>query len=158
MYSNNCRLNSDISTFRPRCIQYPGISNQSLNPEIRNMQANNTYHNPYEYGARQNSMGMLYKSNYIGPYDANPEDLCQLGGSQISYEETFPGAIRNINIESSLLQKEMTHLPGQRTLTEIEINRFELLPFDPQDTRHIVWSDNMPRGGVPSRIDRLELI
>jgi hypothetical protein len=38
------------------------------------------------------------------------------------------------------------------------MNRFELLPFDPQDTQHIIWKDNMPRGGYPTRTDRLEFI
>jgi len=174
-------------TVRPLCINHKGIPNHPINQEIRNIQTDNNYHNvqsayynnkrnnnsvytknnankadsyynPYEYGARQNEFGLLYKEPYIGPYDANPKQLCDLGVSEVSYEEIFPGAVRNINVESSLLQREMTHTPGQRIITETEINRFELLPFDPQDTRHIVWKDNMPRGGYPSRADRLELL
>ena len=115
-----------------------------------------TYYNPYEYGTRQNEMGLLYQQPYIGPYSDNPAHLCELG--VVGYNETFPGLIRNVNVESSLLQREMTHTPGQRAITDVEINRFNLLPFDPQDTRHIVWKDNMPRGGYPSRADRLELV
>ena len=64
--------------------------------------------------------------------------------------------IRNINVESRLLQQEATHLPGQKELTEREMDRFELLPFNPQNSNHIVWND-MPRGGIPTRNDRLEL-
>ena len=115
-----------------------------------------TYYNPYEYGTRQNELGLIYQQPYIGPYADNPAHLCELG--VVGYDETFPGLIRNVNMESSLLQREMTHTPGQRANTDVEINRFNLLPFDPQDTRHIVWKDNMPRGGYPSRADRLELV
>jgi len=112
------------------------------------------YFNPYEYGSRQNELGPLHKPVYTGPYAVNPQTLDDMG---IDYAESFPGAIRNVNVESALLQREMTNIPGQRNITGYEINRFELLPFDPQDTRHIVWQDNLPRGGYPSRNDRLEL-
>jgi hypothetical protein len=114
------------------------------------------YYNPYEYGAKQNSLPPTYKQPYIGPYDNDSDILINMGVPENMYQEKFPGQIRNVNVESSLLQKEMTHIPGQREITEKEINRFELLPFDPQDTRHIVWTDNMPRNGYPTRTERLE--
>ena len=114
------------------------------------------YPNPYSYGARQNEFGSIYKPTYTGPYTSDQGLLNEMGLDNNLYWETFPGDTRNVNLESVLLQKEMTHLPGQRVLTGEEINRFELLPFDPQDTSHIIWRDNMPRGGYPTRIDRLE--
>jgi hypothetical protein len=117
----------------------------------------NDYHNPYEYGARQNGFGQLSKQPYTGEYDNDPIILNEMGISDSAYREKFPDHIRNINLESSLLQREMTHIPGQRRLAENEIDRFERLPFDPQDHRHLVWQDNMPRTGYPTRIDRLEL-
>ena len=69
----------------------------------------------------------------------------------------FPGCVRNVNIESSLLQHEITKTPGQRELTQQDFNRWTHLPFDPQDPKHIVWKDNMPRGGFSTRNDRLEM-
>jgi len=116
------------------------------------------YFNPYEYGSRQNELGPLRKLDYVNQYKVNQVTLNDMGVSEVSYQEKFPGAIRNVNLESSLLQRELTHGPGQNSLAGTEINRFELLPFDPQDTRHIIWKDNMPRGGYPSRSDRLEII
>lgn len=91
----------------------------------------NNYYNPYEYGARQDSL----------PTQNRP----------MVYDH-----IRNINVESDLIQREQTRYPGQRILSSMETDRFELLPFDPQNSKHIVWEDNMPRGGYPTRSDRLE--
>ncbi|XWV25187.1 hypothetical protein QJ856_gp0585 [Tupanvirus deep ocean] len=117
----------------------------------------NDYYNPYEYGAKQNSLQPQYKPTYNGPYNVDPVVLNQMGIPNATQQQNYPSHIRNVNIESSLLQREMTHIPGQREITEKELNRFEALPFDPQDHRHIVWADNMPRGGYPTRTDRLEL-
>ena len=130
-----------------------------------NTQSNNMNHqrrdefeyvNPYEYGARQNQFGSLMKPTYTGPFDTRPELLQDAGITMAQNWETFPGQVRNINVESALVQSQTTKLPGQRELTATEMNRFMLLPFDPQDTTHIVWSDNMPRSGYPTRVDRLE--
>lgn len=112
------------------------------------------YSNPYEYGAKQNSLDPYFQSPLLGSYNNNPELISQMGiGSNL-----VPSShIRNIDIESALLQKENTHLPGQKQLFNREVDRFERLPFDPQNHRHIVWSDNMPRGGYPTRNERLEL-
>ena len=112
------------------------------------------YYNPYEYGARQDQFGQLNKPMVRGPYQNDPAMLNEMGVAGSC--ESYPSHIRNVNVESSLLQREATHLPGQREITEKEMDRFQLLPFNPQDTRHIVWSD-MPRGGHPTRVDRLEL-
>ena len=116
---------------------------------------NYDYHNPYEYGAKQNQLGQLNRPIDNVMYNNNPNMLNEMGLTKDKFSERFPGQIRNINIESSLIQKEPTHFPGQRDITEKENDRFELLPFDPQDPNHIVWPD-MPRGGHPTRIDRLE--
>ncbi len=121
----------------------------------------NTYHNPYEYGSKQNILPSEYKQPYVGSYYVDPILLNHMG-IQNSVPQNLahpqqPEHIRNINIESSLLQKEMTHGPGQRIITEREMDRFEYLPFDPQDHHHILWTDNMPRGGYSTRSDRLEL-
>lgn len=147
------------------------IVNQSIEPGSRSafntrlgkrsqqtmyMNKMNDYYNPYEYGSKQNSLPPIYKQPYRGPYSNNSEMLNNMGLSEDMYYEKFPGQMRNINVESSLLQKEMTHIPGQRQITQKEIDRFELLPFDPQDPKHIVWSDNMPRGGYATRSERLE--
>ena len=120
------------------------------------MATGNDYHNPYEYGARQNHLGFVKRDVVCGPYQNDPSMLNQIGLTQNQSDEKFPGQIRNVNVESYLMQKEATHLPGQREITQKEFDRFQLLPFDPQDPKHIVWND-MPRGGFPTRVDRLEL-
>lgn len=149
--------------FNPRSGD--NIGQQVLQPD---------YYNPYEYGSRQNQNPSYFNntiayqppsvpgnidginhSNQINQFD-------QMGLSNTMLHDNFPGHIRNVNVESSLWQQENTHTPGQRRLTNSsnkgEIDRFELLPFDPQDPNHIVWPNNMPpRGGYMSRNDRLEL-
>lgn len=173
-YASQSQLYTD-STMEPGCrgasctrmgkkSQQPNVSQdtQYLAPmqahhetnqnQIRNLDNIPNYHNPYEYGAKQNPLPPQYKPIYSGPYNVDPAVLKHMGTNNV----TMPDHIRNINIESSLLQQESTHLPGQREITETEKNRFELLPFDPQDHKHIVWTDNMPRGGYATRSDRLE--
>ncbi|MEM0354154.1 MAG: hypothetical protein QXW79_01095 [Thermoplasmata archaeon] len=88
------------------------------------------YYNPYECGAKQNLLDPCYIP-YIKPN-------------------------RNVNMIIPSLQTESFRLPGRRKMIEKEINRFEFLPFNPQDPNHIVWSD-MPRGGFATRNDRLEI-
>ncbi|QGR53881.1 hypothetical protein [Moumouvirus maliensis] len=110
------------------------------------------YHNPYECGSRQDSLHVPFLKPYNGPYNNNTNMLNNMG----IHDQQIPDHIRNINVESSLMQREMTHLPGQREITEKNYNRFNLLPFDPQDQRHILWSDNMPRGGYSTRNDKLD--
>lgn len=117
---------------------------------------NNSYFNPYEYGSKQNILPPTFQEKINGPYNNDPVILNHMGVQNDGCGQNATG-IRNINIESLLQQRETTHLPGQREITEREINRFELLPFDPQDTGHIVWNDGMPRGGYATRSDRLEL-
>ena len=102
----------------------------------------NDYYNPYEYGAKQSGFGTIqYEPQIASDY----------------LQETFPGQIRNVNIESSLKQCQNTRLPGQRLMMDKQIDRFQMLPFNPQDPSRLVWSDNMPRNGYPTRTDRLEL-
>ena len=116
---------------------------------------NNDYHNPYEYGAKQNQIGQLNKPLGKINYESDPSILSRMGLSQPNLYAKFPGHIRNVDVESSLLQQEATHLPGQREVTQTNYDRFQYLPYDPQDPNHIVWSD-MPRGGHPTRVERLE--
>lgn len=143
------------SDFEPGARGAANTRQGKRSQQINNDMTNNTvYHNPYEYGAKQNILPSKYKQIYNGPYSVDPLVLNYMG---VQNSDQQPDHIRNINIESSLLQKEMTHGPGQRIVTEKEMNRFELLPFDPQDHHHIVWSDNMPRGGFSTRSERLEL-
>jgi hypothetical protein len=135
---------------------------------------NNDYYNPYEYGSKQNSLpsyregcGLSQASNLNNEssvsrtpcaYEQTVNMYDSMGLTTNMTAEKFPGYVRNVNIESALIQQEHTHLPGQRAnISSNEQNRFELLPFDPQDPTHIVWTDGMPRGGYPSRNDRLEL-
>ena len=93
------------------------------------------YYNPYEYGIRQNCLSQphIEEFNYHG--DPNT-------------------GLKDVNVESCLIQREMTHYPGQRGSNIAETDRFQLLPFDPQDHKHIVWSDNMPRGGYATRKEK----
>lgn len=107
----------------------------------------NDYYNPYEYGAKQNSIGQLY--NGI-PNNFNVNDRIEN-----KYQQNYLGQMKDINIEN-LLRCNIPKTPGQRSLMETEINRFEQLPFNPQDTKHIIWEDNMPRGGYATRSERLE--
>lgn len=130
----------------------PGSRGSECTRQKRSTQYTN-YQNPYEYGARQNPLPPKYIEPYVGNYDLDTDIINQMGIS--NYQHT--DHIRNIGVESSLLQQEMTHLPGQRELTEIEFDRFEQLPFNPQNSNHIIWNDNMPRGGYSTRNDRLEL-
>ena len=133
-------------------------SNNSDPEQLRTNIDSSAYYNSYEVGARQNELGSLYKPTYTGPYNVGSELLADIGLDNRMYWEKFPGDVRNVNVESLLYQGETTHIPGQKEVTEKEINRFEMLPFDPQDTRHILWKDNMPRGGYPTRVDRLETL
>lgn len=129
-------------------IKYDKIKKQKNIPVLKNM------HNQYLYDGVQNNVGPLFLKPYHGKYDVR--NACEdLGISNDMCYEQFPGEIRNVNIESYLLQQEMTKIPGQRIITDKEIDRFERLPFNPQDHRHIVWPDNMPRGGYATRNERL---
>lgn len=112
----------------------------------------NSYYNPYEL-SKQRQTGQLY-NNYNTTYTCD-DSLDKIGLTKQAYDERFPGEVRNINVESSLLQNATTRLPGSRSITSREVNRFTQLPFNPQDPKHIVWGD-MPRGGFPTRTSRLE--
>ena len=122
------------------------------------------YFNPYEYGSRQNSMQSVFNQRtmqndfQMAQTSLPTEDMInQLGLDQRSLNEKFPGNVRNIDVESALIHTQSFHTPGQRQTSSVALDRFELLPFDPQDVNHIIWRDGMPRGGVPSRNDREEM-
>lgn len=99
----------------------------------------NCYKNPYEIGSKQNSYGMIYMQHI----DNSEYD-----------NEKFPGCIRNVNVESSLLQSGASKMPGQRNLTQCENNRFAYTPFC---HRNAVWNDDMPRGGYATRAERQDM-
>jgi hypothetical protein len=114
------------------------------------------FHNPYECGAPQNILPSNQREIHFNNYQLVDENRDNLGLSNEMYHQKFPGQVRNVNIESSLMQPETTHIPGQNVLTDREVDRFESLHFDPQNHRHLVWTDGMPRGGYATRSNRLE--
>jgi hypothetical protein len=116
----------------------------------------NFYNNPYEYGSLQYGFGDLSRDPYLGPYSLQGSSLEQMGLDPEQYYHKTPNGIRNVDVETGLSRLEMARRPKQSGLSQIEVNRFELLPHDPQDHRHIVWEDNLPRGGVSTRNERLE--
>ncbi|ANB50536.1 hypothetical protein [Powai lake megavirus] len=142
--NNTFMQNIGNDNLEPGCR---GSSSTRMGKRSQHNNKINDYYNPYEYGARQDSLQVPINEPYVGPYD---NDACK------NISDYFPDHIRNINVESSLMQRVMTHLPGQREITEKDYDRFQLLPFDPQDHKHIVWTDNMPRGGYSTRSNRLE--
>lgn len=136
--------------------RYHSEKNQKYNhmPNTFQEKRDTSYNNPYECGAKQNILEAPLLSPYQGAYHNDPTVLSNMGLSPVQNRYDH---IRNIDIESSLFQREMTHLPGQRKISERDYDRFNLLPYDPQNTDHIVWTDDMPRGGYATRNDRIEL-
>jgi len=86
--------------------------------------------NPYEYGGQQK----VYEQSILQFYDAN--------------------SIRDINVESSLQQTALTHIPGQKSKSIIN-DRFMALPRE-HNVNNIVWNNNMPRGGITTRLDKFK--
>lgn len=113
------------------------------------------FNNPYDYGSKQNSFENVFQKPCNDPYVYDNNMLNQLNINEVP-NNLRPNDLRNVDVESSLLQRESVHLPGQRNISEREFNRWNMLPFDPQDHRHIVWEDNMPRGGYATRAERLD--
>jgi len=114
---------------------------------------NPVYQNPYEYGSRQISLEARNLPVYDGVWDADIDNILEMNLKPWQLTEKFPGESKNVNVESPLIQGQVTKLRGNRTLMELPMDRFEFPYFDPQDARHIVWSDNMPRGGYSTRLD-----
>lgn len=86
--------------------------------------------NPYEYGGQQTT----FEQSLLQYYDAD--------------------IMRDINTETKLLQKELTHTPGQKSKNKIIDDRLSLIQY-PTNVNNIVWKDNMPpRGGMTTRIDK----
>jgi hypothetical protein len=130
--------------------QFPQLTRHSKRQDL------NFYKNPYEHGARQYGFGDLSRDPYLGPYSLEGSSLDQMGIEPNQYYHRAPNGIRNVDVETGLSRNEMSRRPKQSGLSQVELNRFELLPWDPQDHRHIVWEDNLPRGGVSTRNERLE--
>lgn len=139
------------------------IGNTKYNPSVainanKFLSTNPSFENKYQYGGRDTQLGPLYQSVYDGPYYFDKKTTEEMGMNSQIFSEKFPGEMRNVNVESILFQGELGKVPGQRKLTEIDYNRFNLLPFDPQDTRHLIWNDEMPRGGYATRMDKKETL
>ena len=109
------------------------------------------YFNPYDCGSKQNIYPPTYRDQPCGPYMYDQDMLDKMGLPN----QPYPEHIRNINVESSLIQNEITRNPGQKEVIEKPVNRFQYLPFNPQNSDHLVWEDNMPRGGYSTRNARL---
>src|SRR5688500_4433400 len=84
----------------PQDVQNAGAYYDSRSP------SETRYFNPYEYGSRQNELGgTMRDQDHIGRCKINRSSLNDMGMSEVAYDEQFPGAIRNVNLESSLLQR-----------------------------------------------------
>ncbi|AKI80197.1 hypothetical protein QJ850_gp502 [Acanthamoeba polyphaga mimivirus] len=143
---NNFRNNAfDANTFEPGSR---GATSTRIGKKAQ-------FNNPYDYGSKQNSFENVFQKPCNDPYVYDNNMLNQLNINEIP-NNLRPNDLRNVDVESSLLQRESVHLPGQRNISEREFNRWNMLPFDPQDHRHIVWEDNMPRGGYATRAERLD--
>lgn len=114
---------------------------------------NPQYENPYEYGSKQLPLEARNLPVYVGPYNSDYDNVAELNLSPEQLLQQFPGETKNVNIESPLIHGQTTKLRGNRTLMELPLDRYDFPYFDPQDPTHIVWSDNMPRGGYSTRLD-----
>lgn len=95
---------------------------------------------------------------YDNPYECivkNRESKTQFYSPHA--DNTIGAYSRNIGIESNLRNAELTNTFNSRNKNKgMAINRFEDLRFNPQDPKHLVWDDGMPRGGYSARSDRTE--
>jgi hypothetical protein len=139
-----------------KSFNYPDQNAINFRLQPRTTASLNPYYNQYEYGCKQDTFGDLSRDPYLGPYSLHASSLETMGLTPNEYLYNNPNGIRNLDVESVLFQKEMARRPRQSGLTQIEFDRFEELPWDPQDVRHIVWEDGLPQGGLSTRNDRLE--
>jgi hypothetical protein len=89
---------------------------------------------------------------YTNPYECSKQNLLP---EYIVNEHISDGG-KNVNHESNLTISDGTRTRGQRKLTETKFDRYQMLPFNPQETDHIVWFDGMPRGGKSTRNDKTQ--
>jgi hypothetical protein len=112
----------------------------------------NSYSNPYEYSANQNerSFGMVRPLSRI-------ESAC--GVTRSPKQDMCCNGIRNVTLESPLLQGELGRTPRKSEVSQYDLTQFHFnyLPWNPQNVAHIVWADNMPQPGYNTRIDRLNM-
>lgn len=86
----------------------------------------------------------------------NPYDC---GSQQHTFEQSIlqyydTDVTKDINVESKLLQREITHTPGQKSKNKIINDRLSLIQY-PHNVDNIVWGNHMPpRGGITTRIDK----
>lgn len=106
--------------------------------------------NPYSYGVDHKMLDPQVQTVYQGQYLNNPEMIRDMGLNPQHHSYSNNG-IRNTDVESSLVQSEGTHTPGQHTTLPSEVDRFNILPFNPQNPDGYTWRDNMPRGGYSTR-------
>lgn len=74
-----------------------------------------------------------------------------------SKQNLLPSIWREHYLPESGIQRHINNFGTPTSAGERQTDRFVPLYFNPQDANHIVWSDNMPRGGRPTRVDRLQL-
>lgn len=91
------------------------------------------YNNPYEYGQRKPMLEPAYRP-HIGPYSR-------------SHPMASSNHLRNIDVENSLIQPDNPNIKQRRNINP-EIDRFERLPYNPQQYN---WPENLPRGGQITR-------
>lgn len=136
MLNPNIENNETVSTRKGKKIQ-ENFMNQVPN-----------YYNPYEYDSKQILFPPQYRSQYLDEYYNDPDIMQTIGVKG----DHVVGNRKDVNIETGLLHSENSRVCGKnnKLLTD-QIDRFDYLPFDAQDPSHIVWNDDMPRGGYATR-------
>lgn len=141
------RLQQDIRQLNT-IVEKHDVPIENHGNSTRQFRSDKILHNPYSYGSEKNMLDPLVHVSYQGGYYNNPEVIRDMGLTQVY----SPNGIRNTDIESSLIQSESTHTPGQNALTQIEFNRFPF-DFNPQNPDGYTWRDNMPKTGYSTRIN-----
>ncbi len=145
------------------------VNHHVIQIRLKPKKTNNVFHNPYSYGSPQNEFGMITQNRNIGiggtlpNLDLVEQDRVMRLGTNSCVSVSNPNAnpnpmgIRNVALESPLITGENSRInPKQSGISMIELNRFEQLPWNPQEVAHIVFKNGMPRGGISTRIDKLE--
>ena len=155
-YYQNSQMNQNSQAYQNPQVYQQANQNPQTYQNAPN-QGIQMFTNKYDHGAPQQEFGMITRGQHIGPYELDNPMMQRMGMNEEQFYGQIPNGIRNIDVESNLRNKEIARQPRQSGLAQVEVNRFENLPWDPQDTRHIVFEDNMPRGGLSTRVDRFDL-
>lgn len=119
-----------------RPIEHPVGINKNPSDPTMNINHVSDYHNPYEYGSRQNIMLPTYYQNF-------DNNLYQ------SNENKKNNDLPTI-IDTSQPKKNISLL--SRHFDDNFMNSPKI-----QNENPIVWADNMPRGGYSTRTDKLDM-